>query len=188
MKNKPKILKIVHILLLILAMAVVLRQWHVAAKKQTEVFDTLAEQPINSARHIPEATLQFAVKQNFYAGNGYVDCVVASSDALRLFPNDVTQPADQQLAEAAATVLATLKMKGYDWNAEHPGAVPGKSYAQLFFFEGGKAPAKAIFSIDGNVLYWTVEVEDGWLTCRYTADPDALEIVAKAPYDLYLSR
>ena len=159
------------------------------ARQQKQAYDTIAQHPIKAAQAIALDQLQFDVKASYFDGSGYVDCVLATRERPELYAfHDVVQIADEELEQAVRAVVASLGTYTYDWSAERPTVTPGKSYPSLSFFaEEQKIPFET-FAIDGNVLSWTTQIDGGWLVCRYTVDPDALQTIAQAPHTLYLSR
>ena len=159
------------------------------SREKTQVYDALAQQPIQTVQAISPENLQFAVKSRYFGGSGYVDCVLTSPERTPFYPADtVVGAADEQMMKAVRTVVSSLGIYDYDWSSERPAVAPGKSNVTLSFFQGEEMTAKAAFTIDGSTLCWQVEENGGWLVCRYTVDREALEILANAPYDLYLNR
>lgn len=134
------------ILLTLLFAAALLYGGHLVSVSQekTQVYDALAQQPIQAVQAISPENLQFAVKSRYFDGSGYVDCVLTSPERTPFYPADtVVGAADEQMMKAVRTVVSSLGIYDYDWSSERPAVAPGKSSVTLSFFQGGGNDGKS---------------------------------------------
>ena len=175
------------IILALLMAAVSLCGGHLT--RQSRQRELLAVMPLEAVRAIPAEDLQFTLKETFFDGDGYVDCVLTSPERVPFYATaNYVKAAETEIKQAVHTILATIRPVDQEWSTKQPTVVPGKSYPVLSFFSGLEITGEVTFTIDGNTLRRTVKADNGWWICTYTADRDALQVLSDGLYSLYLNR
>ena len=145
------------------------------ARKQTQVSDALARQPVEAVQAILPENLQFVMKNN-YSNRA----LVSPERAVWQSADTAVQVADQQLMQAMNAVTASLGTYRWDWSQKLPTVAPGTGGVALSFFDGSDVTATVQFVVFKEGLRWTVEEGGGWLVCWYDVDTEALQILMDA--------